>query len=193
VCDAAQNNIIEMWSFDFWKQYIDCLARYRYNYVSLWSLHPFPSLVKVPDYPDVALADVKRSTVQWKERYSLNGVGFDAPEIVNNTETLKKMTIEQKIDFWRRVMRYGKERNVDFYFVTWNIFVNGTEGKYGITDDIDNRRLLPQERQADVPDVSGPQGHRPDHGREHARRRLRAEGGLGVQDLRSGRTSRASA
>ena len=98
VCDAAQNNIIEMWSFDFWKQYIDCLARYRYNYVSLWSLHPFPSLVKVPDYPDVALADVKRSTVQWKERYSLNGVGFDAPEIVNNTETLKKMTIEQKIE-----------------------------------------------------------------------------------------------
>ena len=142
VCDAAQNNIIEMWSFDFWKQYIDCLARYRYNYVSLWSLHPFPSLVKVPDYPDVALADVKRSTVQWKERYSLNGVGFDAPEIVNNTETLKKMTIEQKIDFWRRVMRYGKERNVDFYFVTWNIFVNGTEGKYGITDDIDNETTV---------------------------------------------------
>jgi hypothetical protein len=138
VCDAAQHNIAEMWNFDFWKEYIDTLARYRYNYISLWSLHPFPSLVKVPDYPDVALADVKRSTVQWKERYSLNGIGFDAPEIVNNTETLKKMTIEEKIAFWRKVMRYGKDRNVDFYFVTWNIFVNGTEGKYGITDDIDN-------------------------------------------------------
>jgi hypothetical protein len=138
VCDAAQQNIGEMWSLDFWKAYIDSLARYRYNFISLWSLHPFPSLVKVPDYPDVALADVKRSTVQWKERYSLNGVGFDAPEIINNTETLKKMTIAEKIDFWRQVMRYGKERNVDFYFVTWNIFVNGTEGKYGITDDIDN-------------------------------------------------------
>jgi len=148
VCDAAQNNIIEMWSFDFWKQYIDCLARYRYNYISLWSLHPFPSLVKVPDYPDVALADVKRSTVQWKERYSLNGVGFDAPEIVNNTETLKKMTIAEKIDFWRRVMRYGQERNVDFYFVTWNIFVNGTEGKYGITDDIDNETTIDYFRQS---------------------------------------------
>jgi len=142
VCDAAQNNIAQMWSFDFWKEYIDSLARYRYNYISLWSLHPFPSLVKVPDYPDVALADVRRSTVQWKERYSLNGVGFDAPEIVNNTETLKKMTIEEKIAFWRKVMRYGKERNVDFYFVTWNIFVNGTEGKYGITDDIDNETTV---------------------------------------------------
>jgi hypothetical protein len=25
-----------------------------------------------------------------------------------------------------------------FIVVTWNIFTNGTEGKYGITDDIDN-------------------------------------------------------
>ena len=142
VCDAAQQNIAQMWSFEFWKEYIDNLARYRYNYISLWSLHPFPSLVKVPDYPDVALADVKRSTVKWKERYSLNGIGFDAPEIVNNTETLKTMTIDEKIAFWRKVMRYGKERNVDFYVVTWNIFVNGTEGKYGITDAIDNETTI---------------------------------------------------
>ena len=148
VCDAAQKNIAQMWSFDFWADYIDTLARYRYNYISLWSLHPFPSLVKVPDYPDVALDDVKRSTTQWKERYSLNGIGFDAPEIVNNTETLKQMTIDEKIDFWRRVMRYGKERNVDFYVVTWNIFVNGTEGRYGITDDIDNETTVDYFRQS---------------------------------------------
>ena len=138
VCDAAQNNIIEMWSFNFWKEYIDSLARYRYNYISLWSLHPFPSLVKVGDYPDVALDDVKRSKVKWNEYYSLNGIGFDAPEILENLETLKKITIDEKIDFWRQVMRYGKQRNVDFYFVTWNIFVNGTEGKYGITDQLNN-------------------------------------------------------
>ncbi len=61
-CDAAQKNIAEMWSFDFWKEYIDNLARYRYNYISLWSLHPFPSMVKVPGYEDVALDDVHRST-----------------------------------------------------------------------------------------------------------------------------------
>ena len=51
VCDAAQMNIPEMWNFDFWKEYIDTLARYRYNFVSLWNLHPFPSLVKVPEVP----------------------------------------------------------------------------------------------------------------------------------------------
>jgi hypothetical protein len=142
VCDAAQNNIIEMWSFDFWKEYIDSLARYRYNFISLWSLHPFPSLVQVPDYPDVALDDVKRSTVQWEEYYSGNGVGFDAPEILKDLETLRKMTIEEKIEFWRKVMRYAKGRNIDFYLVTWNIFINGTYGKYGITDAIDNQTTI---------------------------------------------------
>ena len=142
VCDAAQQNIGEMWSFDFWRNYLDSLARYRYNYVSLWSLHPFPSMVKVPEYPDVALEDVRRSTVKWKEYYSLSGRGFDAPEIINNTETLKKMTIDDKIAFWRKVMQYAKERNIVFYVVTWNIFVNGTDGKYGITDSINNKTTI---------------------------------------------------
>ncbi len=142
VSDAAQNNIAEMWSFDFWKEYIDQLARCRYNFVSLWNLHPFPSLVKVPDYPDVALEDVQRSTVEWKEYYSLNGNDFDSPEILGNVEILKKMTMDEKIAFWRRVMRYGKDRNVDFCFVTWNIFVYGAEGKYGITDDINNETTI---------------------------------------------------
>ena len=40
VSDAAQMNIGEMWSLAFWKDYIDTLARYRYNYVSCWNLHP---------------------------------------------------------------------------------------------------------------------------------------------------------
>ena len=142
MCDAAQKNIAEMWNFDFWKEYIDNLARYRYNYISLWSLHPFPSMVKVPDYPDVALDDVKRSTVQWNELYPGNGTGFDSPEILNNLETLKKITIEEKIEFWRKVMRYAKGRNVDFYVVTWNIFTYGTDAKYGITDDIDNETTV---------------------------------------------------
>jgi hypothetical protein len=138
VCDAAQKNIPEMWSFDFWKEYIDNLARYRYNFISLWSLHPFPSLVKVPEYPDVALEDVQRSTADFKEYYSLNGLGFDAPEILANPEIVKEMTTGEKIEFWRKVMAYGKSRNIDFYVVTWNIFVYGTGGKYGITDEIGN-------------------------------------------------------
>ncbi len=139
VSDAAQHNIEEMWSFDFWKEYIDTLARYRYNFVSLWNLHPFPSLVKVPEYPDIALDDVKKSKGPFKEHYTLQGRDFDSPEIMNNLVTLKYMRIDEKIEFWRKVMQYGKKRNVDFYFVTWNIFTYGIDGKYGITDDIHNK------------------------------------------------------
>ncbi len=137
-CDAAQKNIEEMWNYDFWTEYIDNMARYRYNFISLWSLQPFPSLVKTPGYEDVSLDDVKRSTVGWKENYDLEGTGFDAPEIVENTETLKTMSIDKKIEFWQKVMKYARSRNVGFYIITWNIFTNGTEGKHGITDDIDN-------------------------------------------------------
>ncbi len=139
VSDVAQNNIAEMWNTEFWKEYIDNLARYRFNTISLWSLHPFPSMVKVAEYPDVALNDVQRSTVDWNEDYDLEGTGFDAPEIVNNVEVIKVMTIDEKIEFWKNIMKYAKDRNIDFYVVTWNIFVNGTDGKYGINDDINNK------------------------------------------------------
>jgi hypothetical protein len=138
VSDVAQKNIPEMWSFDFWKEYIDNLARYRYNFISLWSLHPFPSMVKVPGYEEVALTDVQRSTANWNENYDLEGTGFDAREILANPEIVKQISIDEKIEFWQKVMAYGKSRNVDFFVVTWNIFVNGTDGKYGITDKIDN-------------------------------------------------------
>jgi len=136
--DAGQNNIPVMWDFDFWKNFIDTMARYRYNYISLWSLHPFPSLVKVPGYEDIALDDVQRSTGKWKDLYDLGAVGMDTPEILDNPEIVKKITIDEKIAFWRKVMAYGKERNIDFHIITWNIFDYGVDGKYGITDEIDN-------------------------------------------------------
>lgn len=136
--DAGQENIAQMWSFDFWKECIDNLALNRYNFISLWTLHPFPSMVKVPEYPEIALDDVQRSTTKFKEKYNGLGKGFDEPEIINNVAVIKKITIDDKIVFWKKVMRYAKERNIDFYIVTWNIFTYGTKNQYGITDDADN-------------------------------------------------------
>ena len=141
-CDAAQKNMAEMWNYDFWKEYIDNMARYRYNFISLWSLHPFPSMVKVPGYEDVALNDVHRSTIQWKENYHLCGVDYDMPEIVDNYEVIKELTIDEKIKFWKKVMAYAKQRNVTFYVITWNIFVDGTNGKYGITESVKNKTTI---------------------------------------------------
>ena len=136
--DAAQNNIYEMWNWDFWTKYIDQLARFRYNHISLWSMHPFPSLVEVPGYEDIALDDVVRSTSDFDENYSLRGTGILDEKMLPSTETLHKLTIEEKIDFWRRVMAYAKDRNIEFWVITWNIYDYGTENKYGVTDDIKN-------------------------------------------------------
>ncbi len=43
---------------DFWHEYLDELARNRYNVLSLWAKHPFPSMIKLEDYPEAAMDDV---------------------------------------------------------------------------------------------------------------------------------------
>ena len=140
--DSAQANIATVWDFDFWRAYLDQLARDRYNMVSLWSLHPFPSMVKVPAYPDIALADVWRSKVKFDEDYSTRTIDIVTPAMLAHKEVVRKLTIDQKIDFWRRVMQYAHERNIAFYIVTWNVYTYGTGGKYGITDALDNPKTV---------------------------------------------------
>ena len=136
--DSAQQNLPEMWSMDFWREFLDEMARDRYNVLTLWSLHPFPSMVKVPEYPDVALADVKRTTVRFED-HRHNGTDMSNPEILAHLETIKPMTIEEKIRFWRDVMQYAQDRGIEVYLFTWNTFTFGTEGtKYGITSDLNN-------------------------------------------------------
>ncbi len=115
---AAQNNIATMWEFSYWQNFLDNMARYRYNVLSFWNLHQFPSMVKVPDYPDVALNDV----------YVKDDVHSSKMHIV------KKITIDEKIAFWRKVFKYANDRGIDIQWYNWSVFVGGTEGKYGIKD-----------------------------------------------------------
>ena len=136
---AARANIPEVWTREFWRSYFDELARHRYNAVTLWSLHPFPSLVKVPEYPDVALDDV------WRSKEPLGPVPFDStgrdaipPKFLANHEVVRKMTIDEKIAFWRVVMQMAADRGIDIYIFTWNVFTYGVEGKHGIDDNMSN-------------------------------------------------------
>jgi hypothetical protein len=136
---AARANIPEVWTLEFWHSYLDDLARHRYNVLTLWSLHPFPSLVKVPEYPDVALDDV------WRSREPLGPVPFDStghdaipPKFLANHEVIRKITIDQKIAFWREVMQMAANRGVAIYVFTWNVFTYGVQGKHGIDDDMSN-------------------------------------------------------
>jgi hypothetical protein len=140
--DAAQQNIPEMWSAPFWHAMLDEMARHRYNVLTLWSLHPFPSLVKVPEYPDVALDDVMRTTLPMDDTFSHSGDDMVRPPMLEHLEVVKKMTIDEKIAFWRDVMQYAKDRGIDVYLFTWNTFTFGATGKYGITPALDNEKTI---------------------------------------------------
>jgi hypothetical protein len=136
--DAAQANIPEMWEREFWTRFLDAMARHRYNVLSLWSLHPFPSLVKVPEFPEVALADVWRTRAKLDDTFSFAGTDMVRPAMLADHEVVKRMSIEEKIEFWRWVMQHAADRGIQVYFFTWNVFTFGAEGKHGITDDLGN-------------------------------------------------------
>jgi len=138
--DAAQFNIAEMWSLDFWREFLDHLARHRYNLLSLWNLHPFPSMVRVPEFPEVALADVKRTTVRLDETFSHRATDMVRPEMLAAIETVRTMSVEDKIGHWREVMEMAHARGIEVYIFTWNLYTFGAEGKYGITADQTNPR-----------------------------------------------------
>jgi hypothetical protein len=132
--DSAQENIANVWDFSFWQGFLDRMARNMFNVLSLWNLSPFPSMVNIPEYPETALPDVKRAG--HVPRGSLRGTGLYSSEQEKTLVVLKKMTIEEKIGFWRKVMQYADDRCISVYLFTWNAYVYGTQyGNYGITDD----------------------------------------------------------
>ncbi len=180
--DAAQQNIAEMWNMDFWKSYLDMMARNRYNVLTLWNPHPFPSMIKLEEYPDIALDNVcgtsfPLDTDRTDEPIAkfIAGCGV-SQAVLDHLVVLKEMTIDQKIEFWREVMAYAKTRGVEVYFITWNIWMNslapsgwyreqenlkGNEGKYGINNDQTNPKTIAYLRKAvkqfilTYPDLAG--------------------------------------
>lgn len=159
--DAATHNVAAVWDIEFWKRFLDGMARSRLNVLSLWSLHPFPSMVKVPEYPNVALADVKTTSARWHTRYALEGFDMVNDDVLTNLVHVKTISIDDKIKFWREVMKYAKDRGIETYVFTWNIFVWGAQGKYGITTDQTNTTTIDYVRKSvrelilTYPDLAG--------------------------------------
>jgi hypothetical protein len=146
--DAAQQNIPVIWDMNFWNQQFDEMARDRYNVISFWSENPFPSLVKIPEFPLIALNDVLRTKVKLAENYSLSGQGYVNSGMFKDYEVVKKITIDEKIKFWKEVMEYAHNRGIEVYWFTWNIFTYGIDGKYGINDRQDNDTTIAYFRSA---------------------------------------------
>ena len=145
--DSAQANIANMWDMDFWCEFLDEMARDHLNVLSLWNLHPFPSMVKVPLYPNAALSDVKKTTTLLTAE--LQGRGMSTSASLEHLKTLKMMTIDEKIKFWQEVMQYAKDRGIGIYIFTWNAFVYGTESSgYGFTTSLSDERTKDYHRRS---------------------------------------------
>ena len=136
--DAHQQNIPDTWDLNFWQSYFDEMAVHRYNVMTWWSLQPYPSMVKVPEFPQVALNDVWRTKEKYDDSFSSQGHDFDRSYLFKNVEVVKKMTIDEKIIFWKQVMQMAADRGIDIYLFTWNLFTYGATGKHGITRRQDN-------------------------------------------------------
>lgn len=123
---SAFENIPNMWQWDFWQEFLDTMAREKLNVLSLWSLSPFPSLVRIPEYPELSLQDVVRSTVP--PRPDMSGAHMWTADMEAGAYPVLKLTIDEKIAFWQKVMAYARDRCIDIYLFTWNLFLYGVEG-----------------------------------------------------------------
>ena len=135
--DSAFENIAQVWDRQFWETFLDEMALRKFNVLTLWSLSPFPSLVRIPEYPEVALEDVMASNIP--PRPDMSGDHMYTPDMEPGLYCVKRITMDEKIGFWRWVMEYAAGRCIRVYIFTWNLFVFGTEGNpYGITCDQGN-------------------------------------------------------
>ncbi|WP_282135948.1 hypothetical protein [Seonamhaeicola maritimus] len=156
--DAAQMNIDTVWEWDFWKAHLDQMAINRFNILTLWNPHPFPSMIKQHNFPNVALDDICITTLkptgkenEWAEPQMVSR------NVVENLKVVKKIRIDEKIAFWQKVMQHAHNRGIDIYYFNWNLCANGAAnpvepfyrtygqplwdekpGKHGINNQMDN-------------------------------------------------------
>jgi hypothetical protein len=101
---SAAMSVKQTWDYSFWERWIDEQARNRYNVLTVWNHNPFPALVTVPGFEDSTLPYIEGS-----------------PQSTDGFKEDKSLTIENRILFWKKVMKHAKDRGFDFYFFNWNI------------------------------------------------------------------------
>ena len=138
---AAQENIAVMWDWGFWESFLDTMARNRYNVLTLWTNHPYPGVVDLKRYPGVSYDNVCRLR---KPVDTSTDRHFDDTDLMDpvNVEVIKKISLEDKIAFWKKVFDHADSRGIDIIVFHWNIYVFGAKGKHGITDDMNNPKTI---------------------------------------------------
>ncbi len=138
---AAQKNIAVMWDFDFWQEFLDTLARNRYNVLTLWTKHPYPGWTKLAKYPEIGYDDV---CVLKDEVTTISNRQWDGMDMYDgdNFKVVKKISLDEKIAFWQKVFQLADDRGIEVYIFHWNIFTFGAKGKHGINDRPDNEKTI---------------------------------------------------
>jgi hypothetical protein len=144
---AAQENVAVMWEWEFWETFLDTMARNRYNVLTLWTCHPYPGIVKLPEYPGVGYDDVcvlKETVDMSTDRH------FDAYDMYDPAKfkVVKKISLDDKIAFWQKVFDHADARGIDIIIFHWNIYTFGARDKHGITDKPDNQATIDYMRYA---------------------------------------------
>jgi hypothetical protein len=86
----------------------------------------------------VALDDVWRTRVKLDDTFGMAGGDMVRPAMLADHEVVRRITMDEKIEFWRWVMQYAHDRGIQIYFFTWNVFTWGAEGKHDITRSMDH-------------------------------------------------------
>jgi hypothetical protein len=144
---SAQENIVHMWDWDFWVDYLNTLARNRYNVLTLWVTHPYPGWVKLPKYPAVGYDDVcvLKKKVDMESDRHFNDLDVYDPA---SFKVVKKISLDDKIAFWTRVFNLAEDRGIEIYIFHWNIYTFGAKGRHGIDDMPDNQKSIEYMRYA---------------------------------------------
>lgn len=144
---SAQNAIPVMWEFDYWREFLDTLARNRYNVLTLWTCHPYPGIVKLPKYPEIGYDDVcvLKDGVDLKSDRHFDDLDIYDP---SNFRVVKRISLDEKIAFWTRVFDYAEDRGIEIIVFHWNAYAFGAKGRHGITDDMNNPKFVEYLRHA---------------------------------------------
>ena len=94
--DSAQKNILNVWNMNFWTEMFYEMSEAGFNVITIWNLHPFPSMIKTPGYENIALNDVMCTEIPLSP--TLTGRNMSTPQSLANLKILKKISIEEKID-----------------------------------------------------------------------------------------------
>jgi len=138
---SAHENIPAMWEWDFWKAFLDNMIRNRYNVLTLWVTHPYPGIVKLPKYPEANYDDVCQLREPVDQKGDRHWDKLDVFDPIN-TVVVKKISLDEKIAFWKKVFNYAEDHGIDIHVIHWNIYTFGAEGKYGITDSGKNEKTI---------------------------------------------------